>query len=178
MKNRAIFLDRDGVLNHAIVKNGKPYPPKSIAELVIPEGVPDALVSLKAAGYYLIGATNQPDVVRGKILKSTVEEINDQLMKTLPLDEILVCYHDDQENCQCRKPKPGLLLQSEKKYQLSLKDCFMIGDRWRDIEAGQQAGCQTVWIDYQYTETKPMNPSFVAANFVDAAKWILENTYL
>lgn len=174
MKKRAIFLDRDGVLNDAIVIDGKPYAPESAAQMVISSGVPEALMRLKAAGFFLIGATNQPDVSRGKTAKSTVEEINNVLMKKLPLDEITVCYHDDHDNCDCRKPKPGLLLQSAEKYQLSLADCYMVGDRWRDIEAGQKAGCQTVWIDYHYAEKKPNNPGFIAGNFVEAAEWILK----
>ncbi len=173
MKNCAVFLDRDGVLNAAIIKNGKPYSPASIAELTIPPDVPAALKKLKSAGFYLIGATNQPDVARGKMQKSTVEEINNMLLKQLPLDDLFVCYHDDQDDCDCRKPKSGLLLQAAEKYQLSLTDSFMVGDRWRDIEAGQAAGCQTIWIDNHYTEMKPKKPSFIAFNFGDAAKWIL-----
>lgn len=172
MKNKAIFLDRDGVLNQAIVKNGKPYPPASLAELIIPEGVLGALSTLKAAGFYLIGATNQPDVARGKTSRTLVDSLNAAIMETLPLDEIMVCFHDDAENCDCRKPKPGLLFMAAEKYQLSLQHCFMIGDRWRDIDAGQQANCKTIWLDYEYDEKKPSNPDFVTTTLEQAAKWI------
>jgi D-glycero-D-manno-heptose 1,7-bisphosphate phosphatase len=133
----------------------------------------DALTSLKTAGFYLIGATNQPDVARGKTPRALVESFNAKLMNALPLDELMVCYHDDVENCDCRKPKPGLLFSAAEKYQLSLQHCFMIGDRWRDIEAGQQANCKTIWLDYQYDEKKPQNPNFVTTTLEQAAKWIM-----
>lgn len=172
MANKAIFLDRDGVLNLAIVKNGKPYPPASLDELVIPPGVHPALAALKADGFYLIGATNQPDVARGTTTRAHVEALNAKLMAALPLDEIMVCYHDDAENCDCRKPKPGLILLAAEKYNLALKNCFMIGDRWRDIEAGQQANCKTIWLDYQYDEKKPTHPDYVTTTLEQAAQWI------
>lgn len=172
MKKRAVFLDRDGVLNHAIVKEGKPYPPKSLAELTIPSDVQEALNSLKSAGFLLIGATNQPDVSRGTTLKTTIEAINDKLLKTLPLQEIRVCYHDDKDDCACRKPAPGLLIEAAKEYNIDLQKSIMIGDRWKDILAGERAGCKTIWINHHYLETEPKNPTYVASNMTEAAMWI------
>lgn len=171
---KAVFLDRDGVLNHAVVQNGKPYPPAVVSEMTIPEDVYDALQLLKNAGFLLIGATNQPDVARGTTSKTTIEAINAKLMQTLPLTEIAVCYHDDAENCDCRKPKPGLLTAAAKKYALDLKQCFMIGDRWRDIEAGQKANCRTIWLNHQYSEKSPNHPDFVTTTLLDAASWIIQ----
>src|SRR5689334_15252763 len=101
--NKAIFLDRDGVLNHAVIKDGKPYPPANLNELTIPPDAKAALQKLKEAGYYLIGVTNQPDVARGKTTKDIVLEINNELKNILPLDDIHVCFHDDADNCHCRK---------------------------------------------------------------------------
>jgi D-glycero-D-manno-heptose 1,7-bisphosphate phosphatase len=174
--NRAIFLDRDGVLNKAIIKNGKPYPPSSIEELHIPEEVLPALQLLKSAGFLLIGATNQPDVARGTTPISVVKSINSILMDKLPLDEIRVCYHDDKDNCACRKPAPGLLLDAAKNYSIDLSQSFMIGDRWKDIEAGQRAGCKTIWIQQGYLERKPNIPAnYETSSLLDAAKWILTN---
>jgi D-glycero-D-manno-heptose 1,7-bisphosphate phosphatase len=169
----AVFLDRDGVLNEVIVKDGKPYPPASFAALKVPDEVLPALQRLKSAGYLLLGATNQPDVVRGKTEKSLVEAINAHLMASLPLDEMRVCYHDDADDCECRKPRPGLILQAAKAYGVDLTRSFMVGDRWRDIEAGEQAGCQTVWINRFYNETQPKNPSATVTCLKDAADWIL-----
>src|SRR2546429_2967557 len=109
---QAVFLDRDGVLNQAMVRGGKPYPPASLTELQILPGTSDALYALQAAGFLLIGVTNQPDVARGSQRREVVEAINAVLRATLPLAEILVCYHDGRDGCSCRKPQPGLLLQA------------------------------------------------------------------
>src|SRR5439155_24902608 len=106
----AVFLDRDGVLNRAVVRQGKPYPPASVEELEILPGVPEALSRLKAAGYSLVVVTNQPDVARGVTTRAMVEEMHRFLAERLPIDEFRVCMHDDWDNCECRKPRPGLLL--------------------------------------------------------------------
>jgi D-glycero-D-manno-heptose 1,7-bisphosphate phosphatase len=177
MKRKAIFLDRDGVLNAAIIKDGKPYPPASLDELHIPQDVPIALASLKSAGFMLIGATNQPDVARGSALQSQVEAINERIMNVCLLDEIRVCYHDDADACVCRKPLPGLLLQAANDYAIDLASSIMIGDRWKDIEAGQRAGCKTIWLNQNYAEKSPENaPDFIATNLRDAAEWIINNS--
>ena len=156
---KTVFLDRDGVLNRAIVRNGKPHPPSSLKELEILPGVPEALGALKEAGYRLIVVTNQPDVARGAQTRETVEAINAALVAALPLDDVFVCYHDDRDKCDCRKPQPGLVLQAAAKYEIDLAASFMIGDRWKDIEAGRRAGCTTILIDCGYAEagleTKP-----------------------
>lgn len=174
MKHKAIFLDRDGVLNHVVLKNGKPYPPASVNALTIPADVKTALETLKAAGFLLIGATNQPDVARGTTEKATVEAINSHLLSELPLDEIRVCYHDDADNCECRKPSPGLLTQAARELGIDLTNSVMIGDRWKDIEAGQNAGCKAIWLDNQYQEKKPLRPDFIATNLTQAAEWIID----
>lgn len=175
-KLQAVFLDRDGVLNQAIIKQGKPYPPASLKELIVPKEVGDALKNLKQAGFLLIGATNQPDVARGITERKTVETINQQLIQTLPLDSIRVCYHDDIDQCYCRKPLPGLLLQAAQDYNIDLQNSYMIGDRWKDIEAGKRAGCRTIWLDYRYDEHfKSDQPDFTAALLNDAANWIMQN---
>lgn len=171
---KAVFLDRDGVINRAIIKEGKPYPPASLHELEVPMEVAPALQALKNAGYLLIAVTNQPDVARGTTRKELVEEINTTLKTTLPVDDFFVCYHDNQDNCECRKPLPGLILQAAKQYQVNLDDSFMIGDRWRDVEAGQRAGCKAIWLDYGYTEKKPEAPDFIATSLAESVDWILK----
>lgn len=176
MQKKAIFLDRDGVLNEAIIKNGKPYPPATINELRITDDVLPALRILKSLGYLLIGATNQPDVARGTTERSVVESINEALMRYLPLNEIRVCFHDDKDDCSCRKPFPGLLLQAAKDHDIDLSQSIMIGDRWKDIEAGRQAGCKTIWLDRAYEEKKPITtPDFTSQSLIQAANWIKEN---
>ena len=173
LKQKAIFLDRDGVLNDAIIRDGKPYPPETLSELTIPDGVQTALNALKSLGFLLIGATNQPDVARGITSRRTVEAINEKLIKTLNLNEIRVCYHDDSDRCACRKPFPGLLLEAAHAHDIDLTASFMIGDRWKDIEAGIEAGCKTIWIRCDYNEKKPpRSPNFIATSLLLAADWI------
>jgi D-glycero-D-manno-heptose 1,7-bisphosphate phosphatase len=151
----AVFLDRDGVINKSIVRSGQPYPPSSVAELEILPGVPEALVRLKAAGFLLIVVSNQPDVARGTTARADVETINASLGQALPIDEFRVCYHDGSDGCDCRKPKPGMLLAAAHERRLDLAGSYMVGDRWRDVEAGRRAGCKTFFIDYGYDEKQP-----------------------
>ena len=155
---RAVFLDRDGVLNRAIVRDGKPYPPASAAEMELQPDAERSLQHLKEAGFRLLVVTNQPDVARGIQTTGEVEAIHERIRSVLPVDEFLVCYHDDGDGCACRKPKPGLLFEAARRYGLNLKDCFLIGDRWRDIDAAHAAGCPAVWIDYHYRERGPTFP--------------------
>jgi len=179
MQQRAVFLDRDGVLNHAVVKNGKPYPPANLAELSIPDDAVSALTALKSAGFLLIGATNQPDVARGTTTQASVEAINNKLMDLLPLDTILVCYHDDADQCDCRKPLPGLMLSAAAKHHIDLTNSFMIGDRWKDITAGQNAGCKTIWLKQNYDEKGPDKPAdFITNNLTTAVQWINTTTVI
>ena len=170
---KAVFLDRDGVINKASIINGKPYPPRNLDELELIPGVDQAILQLRDRGYFCIVVTNQPDVARGKTSKETVESINQFLIQHLAIHEIISCYHDDHENCDCRKPKPGSLLKAALKYNINLNKSFMVGDRWRDIEAGQNAGCKTFFIDYQYNEKQPQNPTYKVASLTDAVNIIL-----
>ena len=167
----AVFLDRDGVLNRAIVRDGRPYPPASVEALEIPKDVAQALARLKAAGYRLVVVTNQPDVARGSMDRGVVEAINAALAARLPLDEIRVCYHDDRDGCGCRKPLPGLLLQQPAH---DLRRSVMIGDRWRDIEAGRRAHVgATVLIDCGYDEKSDVRPDATVTSLSQAVDWIL-----
>lgn len=171
MSRPAVFLDRDGVLNRALVRGGKPYPPDSVDDMEVLPGVGDALARLKLAGYALIVVTNQPDVARGRQQRARVEAINQALIDRLPLDEVRVCYHDDGDGCACRKPEPGLLLRPPL-YDLS--QSVMVGDRWRDVEAGRRAGVRaTVLIDYGYGEPCLVEPDLRASSLVTATDWIL-----
>ncbi len=171
---RAVFLDRDGVINKALVYNGLPYAPNNLSELEILPGVHEALESLHQLGYLLIVITNQPDVSRGLVKKANVEIINQALLSSLPIDEIKTCYHDDSDNCICRKPLPGAIFEAASKYQINLSKSFMIGDRWRDIEAGQKAGCQTLLVKANYSEREPIKPNYIVSSLLEAQK-IIEN---
>lgn len=171
---RAVFLDRDGVINEAVLRGGKPYPPDSVNTLMLLPGVPEALAALHAAGFLLLVVTNQPDVARKTQSQQTVEGIHEHLLRTLPLDEIFTCWHDDTDACDCRKPAPGLLLTAAAKYGVDLNRSFMVGDRWRDVEAGRRAGCKTIWINAGYREQKPEPPDLCASSLLEATGWILK----
>ena len=174
---RAVFLDRDGVLNRAVVRDGKPYPPATLRDLEILPDVPRALRDLKAAGFLLLVVTNQPDVARGTQERSEVEAMHAALLAALPIDDFFVCYHDERDGCACRKPKPGMLIDAAAKYGLELAECYLIGDRWRDIDAGHAAGCTTIWIERGYAEKGPARPPAARVqSLAEAAAWILRRT--
>ncbi len=175
MARRAVFLDRDGVLNEAVVRNGKPYPPSSPAELRIIPGTAEALARLKERGFLLLVVTNQPDVARGSQSRGAVDEMNRSLSSMLPVDAVFTCFHDDTDSCDCRKPRPGLMTRAAKEYGIDLAQSYLAGDRWRDIEAGATAGCKTVWIDRGYQERRPSSPPDMRVRSLsEAVDWILE----
>lgn len=173
--SRAVFLDRDGVINRALEREAKPYPPTSVAEFEILPDVPAACARLKAAGFRLIVATNQPDVGRGTLQQEIVENIHAHMLAQLPIDRVEVCYHPGQgrSECECRKPKPGMLLRAAQALGIDLARSWMVGDRWRDIDCGHAAGCRTVFIDYGYDEALKQKPDFYARNLSGAADIIL-----
>lgn len=172
-RRRAVFLDRDGVLNRAEVRDGRPYPPKLADAELLPR-VGEACAALKGAGFLLIVVTNQPDIARGTLDARSSQAVDDWLRQKLPIDDIRVCPHDDGDNCPCRKPRPGLLTQAAKEWRVSLPMSTMIGDRWRDVEAGRRAGCRTVFLDRLYTERRPDRPDLVVGELAEAVPWIVQ----
>jgi D-glycero-D-manno-heptose 1,7-bisphosphate phosphatase len=175
VRRRAVFLDRDGVINRAIVRDGKPYPPDSLAALEILPGVAAALQSLRAAGFINVVVTNQPDVATGKQRREVVEAINHHLFVNLALDSIKVCYHAAADECECRKPRPGMLLEAAREMDVDLGGSFLVGDRWRDVGAAHAAGCRALFIDYQYDEKVPDKPYVAVNSLAEAAQIILQS---
>jgi len=173
---RAVFLDRDGVINRALEKQSKPYPPTSLAAFEILPEVPEACAKLKAAGFLLVVATNQPDVGRGTLKQAVVEKIHAHMTAQLPIDRVEVCYHAGQglSKCDCRKPKPGMLLHAARELGIDLAQSWMVGDRWRDIDCGRRAGARTVFIDFGYAEELVTPPDFTVASFATAVAAILD----
>jgi D-glycero-D-manno-heptose 1,7-bisphosphate phosphatase len=171
---RAVFLDRDGVLNRSVVRDGKPYPPASLAELEIIPEAHDAVRRLRDAGFALFVVSNQPDVARGTQQREVVEALNAALARALPLDGFFICYHDDAAGCACRKPQPGLILDAAREHGVDLRASFAVGDRWRDIEAAARAGVRSVFVDYGYAERRPHAPDAVVDSFSAAATWIVD----
>src|SRR5258706_5259253 len=175
VSRRAVFLDRDGVINAAIVRDGKPYAPLSLDEMRILDGVPQALAQLRAAGYLNVLVTNQPDVANGKTTRAVVEQMHSRLVQELPIDAVKVCFHDDADNCGCRKPKPGMLLEAARELGIDMAKSYLVGDRWRDVAAAQAAGCKALFIDYSYRERQPDLPYVRVKSLPDAAAFITRN---
>ena len=175
---RAVFLDRDGVVNRALERAGKSYPPTTLAEFAILSEVPAACAKLKAAGFLLIVATNQPDVGRGSLSKEVVEKIHAHMLAQLPVDFVEVCFHPGKgaSDCDCRKPKPGMLLRAAQEWNIDLAQSWMVGDRWRDVDCGHAAGCKTIFIDRGYAEGLKQKPDFYARNLAEAADIILAHS--
>ena len=155
----AVFLDRDGIINRAIVRDGYPYPPSCVEDLELLPGIIASAKALVAAGYVLIGITNQPDVARGTQSREGVQSINVYIQAHLPIRAMMVCYHDDLDHCECRKPKPGLIIQAAREFALDLSRSWMVGDRWKDIAAGQAAGLKTIFMDNHYSERYQGSPA-------------------
>ncbi|MCZ7355836.1 MAG: HAD-IIIA family hydrolase [Candidatus Methanoperedens sp.] len=154
INNRAVFLDRDGVINEIVFHDGeKPSSPWRFEEFKLVAGIEKPLGELSSMGYYLFIISNQPDISRGYIEEGTTEKINEMLYELFPIQDIMVCPHDDRDKCTCRKPKPGMLMDLSKKWKVDLIRSFLIGDNWKDIDAGKAAGCITLLIDKPYNQS-------------------------
>jgi D-glycero-D-manno-heptose 1,7-bisphosphate phosphatase len=175
-KNRpAVFLDRDGTLNVQVIRDGHPYAPATLEEFHLFPEVPAACRALKAAGFALVVATNQPDVGRGRQSQAIVEAMHARLRQLVPeIERIEVCYDPGQgEPSRRRKPEPGMLLDAAAALGLDLTRSWMVGDRWRDIDCGKRAGVRTVFVDFGYAEETITPPDFTVKNFAEAARIIL-----
>lgn len=169
MKSRAVFLDRDGVLNRAVVREGRPYPPPRVEDVEVFSGLSEQLQRLKDLGFVLVVVTNQPDVARGATSKKAVEEINSRVQRELPaIDRVIVCFHDNGDGCNCRKPRPGMLLSGAAEFNVDLARSFMIGDRRNDMEAGRAAGSQTIFVDRAYDEPPPTSYDYRVSSTQEA----------
>lgn len=170
---RAVFLDRDGVLNVVVMRGGRPSAPRTLDEFEILPGVAESLAALSAAGFLLVVATNQPDVARGLVARETVEAMHDRLRAALPLDDVRVCWEVETPASTCYKPKPGMLITAAGERGIDLGRSYMVGDRWRDVGAGKAAGCFTVFVDRGYGEVLLDRPDAVCRGLAEAAEIIL-----
>ena len=173
--NKTIFLDRDGVINNTILKDGKPHSPNLVSEFKILPGVVEAINEIKKLEFLCLVITNQPNVSRGLISKKEIDTMNNIILEKTKVDDFFICYHDDNDNCNCRKPKPGLIIEANKKWKIDFKKSFFIGDRWRDVEAGNLLGIRTIFVDNNYDEKKPSSPTFKSDSLLNAVKIIKEN---
>jgi D-glycero-D-manno-heptose 1,7-bisphosphate phosphatase len=172
-RRAAVFLDRDGVLNRSVNRDGVESPPTSLDDFELLPGVRDAVDRLKSAGYVLVVVTNQPDIARGNQVASVVDAMNTVVQRELGVDAVLVCPHDDADDCECRKPKPGMLFQAMERFDIDPERSFMVGDRWRDVAAGRAAGCRTVQVGSLDEGALSVAPTAHRVDLADAANWIL-----
>jgi D-glycero-D-manno-heptose 1,7-bisphosphate phosphatase len=171
--NKAVFLDRDGVLNAPEIRNGRTYAPTSIDAFRILPGAIEAVQKLHDAGYFTIVVTNQPDLTTGKVDAQTVAAFHQCLQAAMPLDDIMICPHVNEDNCECRKPKPGLLIQAAEKHEIDLAQSFLVGDLWRDIDAAHAAGCTSYFVDYGYDEPLRQEPNYIVRDLLEASRLII-----
>lgn len=172
----AIFLDRDGVLNDVVWRDGKPASPRIVDELRIADGAAEAVRALKAAGYLTFVVTNQPDVRRGKMTTEALDAIHAALIQTVPVNEVRACLHDNDDRCDCRKPKAGMLLDLAARWDIDLSASWMVGDMDRDVQCGQTAGAHTVLLGRDYNSGSGSSADVVVPDLRQAAAWILHNS--
>lgn len=168
----AVFLDRDGVLNEAVVVDGRPTPPSTLADFRLRPGVVDACAELHDAGYALVVVTNQPDIARGTQTHAEVSRMHARLRDVLPLDDIVMCAHDDEDGCRCRKPQPGMFLDAARRLDLDLSASVGVGDRWRDVEAARRAGVRAIFVECHYDEPAAVGADLVVGSLLEAVPWI------
>jgi D-glycero-D-manno-heptose 1,7-bisphosphate phosphatase len=163
---RAVFFDRDGVLSELVERDGIAVSPLRVEEFRIGRDALDAVCRIRQLGMRTFVVSNQPDIARGLLATEDLRAMNRMLQKALPIDEVMVCPHDDAARCQCRKPQPGMLLMLAERWNVDLGASFLIGDSWRDIEAGHRAGCTTILIApslERSTGAQAVVPSLAAA---------------
>ena len=154
MSNKAVFLDRDGVINDVYFRGGeKPIAPWSLEEFKFLPDIEDPLNELVEIGYSLFVVTNQPDITKKYVDRLVVDEMHKMILKRLPINDIIVCPHVDADKCVCRKPKPGMIQLLSKKYGLNIETSFLIGDTWRDVETGKNAKCIMILLDKPYNQS-------------------------
>ena len=168
--NSAVFLDRDGVLNRGYILDRKSYAPRKVSDFKLLPYAALSIEKLRQIGLLVIVVTNQPDINNGLVSVEIVNEMHSLLRSKTNVTDIFVCPHLKNEDCSCRKPNPGMLIEAAKKYNIELKKSFMIGDRGSDIEAGLRAGCRTIFIDRKYKEPKPTSQekTFLSINSATA----------
>ena len=171
MLTKAIFLDRDGVLNKPKIINGRPFAPTKFEDFKVYAEAAEVLNNFKKNFYKIIVVTNQKDVGKGIINMDVLDRMHKSLLELLPIDEIKVCICVDE--CECYKPNPGMLLEAKNKWNLHLKECYIIGDSWRDIGAGYNAGCKTILIDRKYQMPMPYKPDIIVNSLKEAEKKVL-----
>lgn len=167
--NSGVFLDRDGVINKIILREGRPHSPRNINQLKILDGVFEAVKLLQNLGHRIVVITNQPEISRGLITEDLIIKMHNKIREETGIKNFYFCPHDDFHSCECRKPKTGMLLRAATELDLDLNQSYLVGDRWKDIQAGQKVGCKCFFIDNNYDEPRPISPFYPVESLYQAA---------
>jgi len=162
------------VINKVVYRDRKPTSPRNIEEFEFEAGVESALDRLSAAGFRLFVVTNQPELSRGLLTAESLRMMTDRIMDALKIEEVRICPHDQADGCGCRKPRPGMLLDLANKYDLSLKESYVVGDTWKDSLAGRSAGCKSIILEREYNAADPAD--WRVSNLGGAADLILKRS--
>ena len=150
--NRAIFFDRDGVLNQLVKRDGGLYSPRKSEDYSIFEESIAVVRDFKKLDFHLLVISNQPDISRGFLAESELKKMTSMLLSQIPIDEVFYCIHDDWEACSCRKPLPGLIIKAAHKWNIDLDKSYYVGDTWRDVEAAKNAGVRCLLLNRDYNK--------------------------
>ena len=173
-KNKCVFLDRDGVINQPIIINKRPYSPRKIKEFIFTTDIKNLVTKVANLGYKVIVITNQPDIATGDLSESLLNHFHKRIINEMPIDDIFVCKHLSSDNCNCRKPNPGLIIKAVSKHKINLEKSYFIGDRWKDVDAANKVKCHTIFIDYGYTEKLKTIPKNCVTTLKEAFDIILK----
>jgi len=173
IRRKAVFLDRDGVIAVPQFRDGRSFASRRLEDFRLYPDAPASLLKLKRAGFLLAVVTNQPDVGHGLIPRTEVDGMHALIRRDLPVDTIKACFHRQADECDCRKPKPGMILEAAEELGIDLEQSFMVGDRGSDVAAGRAAGCTTVFIDLGYAESVSDVPDYIVHSIAEAADIIV-----
>jgi D-glycero-D-manno-heptose 1,7-bisphosphate phosphatase len=172
--HKAVFLDRDGVINRGFIVDGKSYAPRKIEDFKLLPFVIQSVEKLINNGFLVIVITNQPDIANGLLDIETLNLMHEKLITKLKLTDIYFCPHSKNENCECRKPKPGMIYSAVKKYKINISNSFLVGDRASDIEAANAIRCRSIFINRNYKEPKPFTQEKTVNSLKSATNYILK----
>ncbi len=171
---RAVFLDRDGVINEVVVRDGVPSSPRTLDEFILFESLDESLRRLSDGGFRLFVVSNQPDVARGLLDPDVLTRMSDRICSKLPIEAVHACTHDDRDLCDCRKPRPGLIHNIAEQHDIELAESYVIGDSWKDVEAGRRAGCRAILLRRSYNDG--IEADHVVADMVEASDLVLSGS--
>ncbi len=174
MLRPAVFLDRDGVLVQPVIRDGLPYAPLRWEDFHLLPGAAEAVTRLRNAGFLTIVVTNQPEVRRGSLDAGLLEDFHGRLREWVPVDDILACCHDDRDGCDCRKPRPGLILEAARRHEINLARSYLVGDTERDLEAARSAAVPFVLLNAPYN--RDLQPAHRVPDLRAAAALILRES--